>query len=209
MMNETRSKYPDTAQQTAWLRLSRDRDTQAFNHIVELYQQPVFNLCYHMLHDRAEAEDAAQEVFVRAYLKLDRYDETRQFSTWLFAVASHYCLDRLKRRRLFMVPWEQVPPEIHLSGETLLEPEQALLKAETDQEIRQLLQQLHPDHRAMVIMKYWQDMSCEEIAEARRTTASAVKSKLFRARKLLGEVLRQTEAQSETPAPLQLVPVLS
>ena len=70
-------------------------DQQAFAQLVEEYQRPVYNLTYRMLGNAGEAEDAAQEAFLRAYQHLDRYDIDRSFKTWLLSIASNYCIDRI------------------------------------------------------------------------------------------------------------------
>ena len=98
------------AQEQAWALAAQKGDQVAFMHIVEAYQRPVYNLCYRMLGDSAEAEDAAQETFLRAYTKLDTYQQTRKFSSWLLAIASHYCIDKLRQRRHTVVSWDELPP---------------------------------------------------------------------------------------------------
>ena len=80
----------------------------AFNNIVEKYQKPIYNFCYHMFDNANEAEDVAQEIFIWAYFKLDSYAETYKFSTWLFSIASHYCIDRLRKRRFQLVSWDDI-----------------------------------------------------------------------------------------------------
>jgi RNA polymerase sigma-70 factor (ECF subfamily) len=136
-----------------------------------------------MLDDAAAAEDATQEVFIRAYFKLDSYDETRQFSTWLFSIATHYCLDRLKMRRLRVVSWDSLPSWKITSSEVAAQPELLFIKKETRGEVRNLLNTLQTEQRIIIVLKYWHDMRCDEIAEVMNTSVSAVKSKLFRARK--------------------------
>ena len=181
----TQPKYPNDAEQSLWLTMARQGHNHAFSKIVEKYQRPIYNLCYHMLNDAVEAEDAAQEVFIRAYIKLDTYDQTRRFSSWLFAIASHYCLDKLKKRRPGLVSWDDLPRRHALPSEAANQPERALIKEEIVAEVRHLLQTLDPKYRTAIILKYWYDMSCEEIAEMMDTTTSAIKSKLFRGRKML------------------------
>ena len=87
-------------QEKRWIAAARQGDRSAFGRLVEAFQGPVYNLTYRMLGDPEEAEDAAQETFLRAYRKIDTYDPSRKFSTWLLSIASHYCIDRLRRRRL-------------------------------------------------------------------------------------------------------------
>ena len=86
-----------------WIQQARAGDqaasADAFSRLVEAYQTPIYNLAYRMLGNRTEAEDAAQETFIRAYTRLDTYDPGRKFSSWLLSIASHYCVDVLRRRR--------------------------------------------------------------------------------------------------------------
>ena len=80
--------------QTLWLRQAQKNDLTAFSRLVELYQTPVFNLCYRMLGNREDAEDAAQETFMRAFRAIKKYDPERPFKTWLLTIASRYCIDQ-------------------------------------------------------------------------------------------------------------------
>ncbi|MCZ7551277.1 MAG: sigma-70 family RNA polymerase sigma factor [Anaerolineales bacterium] len=92
-----------------WLVQAQNGDSQAFTAIVETYEKPVFSLCYRMLGNAQDAEDAAQETFVRAYQSLKRYDNSRAFSTWLLSIAAHYCIDQIRKRRIQIVSIEELP----------------------------------------------------------------------------------------------------
>ena len=190
-MSETRCKYPNDPEQAKWITLTKQGDRAAFGNLVEKYQRPVYNLCYHMLRNADEAEDATQEVFLRAYAKLDTYDEQRQFSTWLFSIASHYCLDKLKSPRLPLVSWDSLR-DYWPDGDTA-QPEKILLGAETTQEVRALLETLKPDYRAAIILKYWYTLSYQEIAQTLDATVSAIKSRLFYARKKMAQTAIQQQ----------------
>jgi len=179
--------------------MTRQGNRVVFCRIVEKYQRPVYNLCYHMLRNTDDADDAAQEVFLRAFARLDSYDDQRQFSTWLFAIASHYCIDRLKRRRFPSVAWDDVVVEAELADRESVHPEWALLDAETAQETQRLLKTLRPDYQAIVILKYWHTMSYEEIAQTLETTVSVIKSKLFRARKMMAQAAVQRRQPPLSP----------
>lgn len=165
-------------------------DQDAFADIVYAFQDAVYNLCYRMLGERGEAEDAAQEAFLRAYLNLNRYDLSRSFKTWLLSIASNYCIDRLRRRRL---QWMSLDDEYTADRLALHsddpEPEVATLNREHSAAIQALLNELSPDYRAVVVLRYWYDYSYVEIADIMDTTESAVKSRLFRARQALADKL--------------------
>jgi RNA polymerase sigma-70 factor (ECF subfamily) len=182
-------------QEAAWVSQALKGDEQAFAQLVERYQRPVFNLCYRMLGDEYEAEDAAQETFLRAYRGLKRYDPSRSFITWLLSIASHYCIDLIRRRRMVLIPIEALP------GETLpdpaLTPEAAVRLGEDQQQIQRLLATLNPIDRSAVILYYWYEYSYEEIAQSLSLTESAVKSRLHRARKALAGAWQENKTGSE------------
>jgi RNA polymerase sigma-70 factor (ECF subfamily) len=167
-----------------WIACARQGDDTAFAQIVDIYQRPVFNLCYRMLGDPAEAEDATQETFIRAYTRLASYDPNRKLSSWLLAIASHYCIDQLRRRRLGLVSWDNLLP-CHWLFDPRPGPEEVALNHEAQRDVRDMLNTLPPDYRAAVILRYWHELSYQEIAEALNSTAPAIKSRLFRARQML------------------------
>jgi RNA polymerase sigma-70 factor, ECF subfamily len=183
---------------------ARAGSSKAFTALVEMYQNPIYNLCYRMLGDPGEAEDAAQEAFLRAYSQLHRYDPARPFKTWLFAIASHHCIDRLRRRR---VVWLGIDEEPVLAHPALLEPrpgpEQMAVRREEEATVQGALAELAPRDRSAIVMRYWYDMSYEEIARATGSTASAVKSRLHRARVCLAAVLKGTEGVRGVPSASQ------
>ena len=191
------SKYPNNPEQMRWITQAKHGSSTAFNHIVEKYQKPVYNLCYRMFNNRDDAEEAAQEVFMRAYFKLDTYTETYMFSTWLFSIASHYCIDRLKKRRFQLISWDDLDPWYPFPGQDVPQPEKTMLKVEADREVRTLLSELSPDYRTVIILKYWYSMSYEEIAQTLGTTIDTIKSRLFRARRMMATQI--TTAQAALP----------
>ena len=157
----------------------------AFTELVNTHQNAVYNLCYRMLGDPYEAEDAAQETFIRAYKAMKSYDKNRSFSTWLLSIAAHYCIDQLRKKRLKVTSIEDTPYlEIPDSGPN---PEVSLTKSEQQEKVKDLLNALNETDRAIVIMFYWYEFSYGEIAEALNLTSSAVKSRIHRARAQLAK----------------------
>jgi len=92
-----------------WLAQALKGDSDAFAQLAETYQKSVYNLCYRMLGDPDEAEDAAQETFLRAYRNLKHYDRQRLLSTWLLSIAAHYCIDQIRRRRFTVLSLDTLP----------------------------------------------------------------------------------------------------
>lgn len=167
-------------QEGEWLAAAMRGDSEAFGHLVDHYQVPVYNLCYRMLGVAEEAEDAAQETFLRAYRSLRRYDPGRPFSTWLLSIAAHYCIDQVRKQRMRLISLQDLPNED--LPDPAPNPERAVSESEAQSRIRALLKALNPTDRAAIVMYYWYDLSYDEIAEALHLTLSAVKSRLHRAR---------------------------
>jgi len=182
-----------TDTEAAWLEQALKGDDEAYSRLVETYQNPVFNLCYRMLGDEAEAEDAAQEAFWRAYQALKRYDPNRSFITWLLSIAAHYCIDESRKRRNTNIDLELLPEDSLTDAAPL--PEKMAAMSEEQRLLHGLLGQLSKPDRSAVILRYWYDFSEEEIARSLSLTVSAVKSRLHRARLQLAQAYR--EAQPE------------
>ncbi len=165
---------------------ARDGDDLAFQKVVEAFQGPVFNLCYRMLGNAQEAEDAAQETFLKAYRNLRRYDPDRKFVNWILSIASNHCVDRLRRRRLQLISLDEWLPRFE-SPAPNPGPEETMANHEFQDDVREILEQLGATDRAAIVLRYWYEYSYEEIAESLSLTVPAVKSRLHRARKSLAE----------------------
>ncbi|MDE0429895.1 MAG: sigma-70 family RNA polymerase sigma factor [Caldilineaceae bacterium] len=171
-------------QEQAWLERALTGEQAAFGLLVETYQRPVLALTYRMLGDLSEAEDAAQETFLRAYSRLHQYDPKHKFSTWLFSIANNHCIDRLRKRRVQFVGLDESPAVFTLEGDSA-RPEQEVLAAEQAEEMHALVNQLEQEYRTPLVLRYWNECSYQEIADVMEISVAAVKSRLFRARKQL------------------------
>lgn len=171
-----------------WLEQARQGDKVAFGKLIQAYQTPVYNLAYRMLQNTREAEEAAQEAFIRAYTRLDSYDPRRKFSTWILSIASNYCIDQIRKRRAVLLSIDEpLPPHPALTADQAARPESQLMQGEQQQMVQSLLGDLPDDYKQAVVLRYWNDMSYDEIADVMNTTVSAIKSRLFRARRLLAK----------------------
>lgn len=173
---------------------ANEGDQAAFGILVERYQNAVYNLAYRMLGSPEEAEDAAQEIFVRIYRQLARYDPERKFSTWVLTIATNYCIDQLRRRRMQLVPLENIIPWARAREAG---PEGEALSRESRDEVQRLLRELPEKYRAVLVLRYWQDLSCAEIADILKLPEGTVKTQLHRARKALGQLIEGQEQREE------------
>ncbi len=182
-------------QEQVWVLQARRGDPEAFAKIVEAYQVPVYNLAYRMLGNSAEAEDASQETFIRAYTRLETYDPTRKFSSWVLSIASHHCIDRLRRRRGGTISMEETLGQRWIPDEAP-KPEEQTLKGEQRDMVCDLLADLPPQYRLALVLRYWHDLSYEEIAEMTDSSVSAIKSRLHRARGMVARRLEERDGAS-------------
>ncbi|MEA3326219.1 MAG: sigma-70 family RNA polymerase sigma factor [Chloroflexota bacterium] len=175
-----------------WIKQALNGSDKAFGFLVDSYQKPVYSLCYRMLGNSRDAEDAAQESFIRAYQNLKKYDPKRSFATWLLSIASHYCIDRIRKRQLVTVSTDVLQTEL-IPDRNTPNPERRFQEQEHELMIQNLMNDLKPIDRAAVALRYWHEYSEVEIAEALNLTVSAVKSRLYRARQTLAKTWMDME----------------
>ena len=163
--------------------LPRRGDAEAFGELVRRYQQSVFNVCYRLLGERGEAEDLAQEAFLRAFQRLGTYDAERPFGPWVRRVAANLCLNRVQRTAPVSVPLDEDRDEQPSTLET--DPSQAREFVERAEAVRAALLDLPPRYRIVMELRHFHELSYADIAAALDLPLSDVKSTLFRARRML------------------------
>lgn len=184
-------------EEQAWILQAQNGNDEAFTCLIEVYQTPVYNLCYRMLGEPEAAEDAAQETFLRACQNLLRYDRARPFATWLLSIAAHYCIDRLRRRRFtFIAIEDDESEEVSFPDPTAIDPEVETERRQEQEQLHAVLRRLDATDRAAVILRYWYDFSEVEIAESLRLTIPAVKSRLHRARRQMAKLWLEASSQT-------------
>jgi RNA polymerase sigma-70 factor (ECF subfamily) len=180
-----------------WVLAAARGDRTAFAHLVDQFKTPVYNLAFRMLGNPEDAEDAAQETFLRAYSQMHSYDPARKFSSWLLSITAHYCIDQLRRRRFAWLPIDALDGIEWLWGD-VNQPEQTVLDGEDRNEVRRLLHRLPAKYRLVLVLRYWYDLSYQEIAEITKMSEAAVKTRLHRAREMLSDVMKGGGA-TQTP----------
>ncbi len=173
--------------------LSGDRDR--FELLVERYQTRLVNYLYRMVRNLEEAHDLTQEVFIRVYQALDRYDSQYRFSTWLFRVAQNAAIDVIRKRRIQLVPLTR---RADGGGEAMVDLElpdgqpsalESLQGRELDASIRAAIDTLPWEYRELILLRHYGELAYEEIAEVKAMPLGTVKNKLFRARQMLKQHL--------------------
>jgi RNA polymerase sigma-70 factor (ECF subfamily) len=171
--------------------LEGDRDR--FTELVRRYEKRVVNYVYRITHRYEEAHDLAQEIFVKVYLALDRYDSKYQFSTWLFRIAQNAAIDVLRKKTISEVPLarpsEDEPQKEREFADPGVSPYRALKNKQLAAAIDKAVQNLPSDYRELIQLRHFAELSYEEIATMKKLPLGTVKNKLFRARNLLKEQL--------------------
>jgi RNA polymerase sigma-70 factor, ECF subfamily len=161
---------------------------QAYGELVQRFQPAVFSVCYRLVGERAEAEDLAQDAFIRAYQHLDRYDPSLPFGPWVRRIAANLCINRLHaRKELQMPPEDDVYDPPAPSDQN---PEAVRVQGETAEAVWSAIRSLPPAYRVVIELSHFEGLSYAEIAQALDLPLSDVKSHLFRARKRLAKLMR-------------------
>jgi len=177
-------------------------DPDAFRLLVEKYQAEVYGTALRIVRRPEDAEDLAQETFLRAFRALARYDPTRPFGAWLHTIAARLCIDHHRRNRAKFVSLTR--PEEGSSGEERTidledpadQPDEVAEKSELARRLEALVETLPPDSRAAILLRHQQDLPYEEIARVLGVPLGTIKARIHRARIMLKERLL---AQGDIP----------
>lgn len=187
-------RTPEDAEDIRLMSLAAEGDTAAFEQLVERHQRMVVGTVGRMLGTNSDAEDIAQQVFVRVWKNLKRYEPRAKFTTWLLKITRNLVFNELRRRsRHPAVPLQSETDEEErpLKDEHAASPDATLLEHELQEAVDAAIAQLPETQRMAVILRRYEELSYEEIAETLDQSVSAVKSLLFRARTELRESLKR------------------
>ncbi|RFU61460.1 RNA polymerase sigma factor SigW [Bacillus sp. V59.32b] len=170
-------------------------DQDAFGEIVELYKDKVFQICFRMLGNRHEAEDMAQEAFLRAYVNIQSFNINMKFSTWLYRIATNLCIDRIRKKKPdFYLDAEVAGAEgldmySQIAADTAL-PEDEVESLELQETIQAEILKLPEKYRSPIVLKYIEELSLKEISEILDLPVGTVKTRIHRGREALRNQLR-------------------
>jgi len=166
-------------------------DEFAFVGIYNRYKSGVYAFCLKMLLDSEQAQDVTQETFVRVYENRARLMKTSSFKSWLFTIARNQCLNSIRRSSRHVAMDEEAERK-------LISPDTPITSMEKNEQIRfitRFLESLKPEYREVIILREYQNLSYEEIAAVTRSSISAIKSRLFKARRKLAVVISDQRAR--------------
>ena len=188
-------------EELALLRRAQKGDSAAFEEIVRAHEATVYHLALRQLGSREDAEDAAQEVFLKAYTALQSFRGESKLSVWLYRITSNVCVDMLRRRRetvsLSATGEDGEPLELELPDERF-DPAALAERRDLREHIGAALERLPPEERKILLLRELGGQSYDEIAQTLQLNIGTVKSRIFRARKKLCALLDGNISEDKT-----------
>jgi RNA polymerase sigma-70 factor (ECF subfamily) len=174
---------------------ARRGEERAFRALLRSYERAVYNICLRMIRDRLEAEDLAQEAFMKVFSMLDRYDPAYAFSSWLFKITTNLCIDAIRKRRVETVSMEepvrgQDSEYVRQYPSPVDNPERELIKSERARRLEEGIEGLPAHYRIIILLRHQQNLSYEEIAATLDIPLGTVKARIHRAREMLKNRLK-------------------
>ncbi len=176
-------------------------DQKAYAELMGRYRDSVYFMLLKMVNNKDDADDLTIEAFGKAFKRLSQYTPNYAFSTWLFKIASNNCIDFIRRKKMTTFSIDrtfendeggEMSMDIKAEG---LNPEENMVKKQKVKHMHEVVEKLKPRYRILVEMRYFEELSYEEIAEKLDLPLGTVKAQLFRAREFLANILRNSEGK--------------
>lgn len=177
---------------------AREGDQKAYADLMQRYKDSIYFMVLKMVNNREDAMDLTVETFAKAFEKLDKYQPEFAFSTWLFRVATNNCIDFIRKKKLNtmsihgMTNDDGEEKQLDIKSD-VLNPEESSIKKQQTQELRMLIESLPSRYRNLITLRYFDELSYEEIAVQLDLPLGTVKAQLFRARFLLGNIINHVK----------------
>ena len=173
-------------------------DEKAFARLLSRYKDTIYFMLLKMLNNRSDAEDLTLEAFGKAFKNLHQYSPTYAFSTWLFKIASNNCIDFLRKKKGITISLENENEQIETREASRikskdLNPEEKLIRKQKAILLHKVVRRLKPHYQTLVELRYFNELSYEEIAKELNLPLGTVKAQLFRARQMLFKLIESTE----------------
>ncbi len=176
-------------------------DQKAYTKLLSRYRDSIYFMLLKMVGNKVDAEDLTIEAFGKAFRNIELYSPSYAFSTWLFKIASNNGIDFLRRKRCKLVSIDQEADDKDDGGSVRQitvcaddpDPSESMVKSQTVDAVRAVVDKLKPRYKTLVELRYFKELSYEEIAEQLQMPLGTVKAQLFRSRELLYNILKNTE----------------
>ncbi len=176
-------------------------DQKAYAELMGRYRDSIYFMLLKMIRNKDDAEDLTIESFSKAFKRLDQYSPTFAFSTWLFKIASNNCIDFIRRKKMLTLSIDNafenkdaIMSKMELKAEGL-NPEESMEKKQKVRHMREIVAKLKPHYRVLVELRFFEELTYEEIAEKLELPLGTVKARLFRAREFLSNVMKNLEGK--------------
>ncbi len=179
-----------------------DGDQKAYTTLMNRYRNSIFHMMLKMVNNRDDADDLTLEAFGKAFRKLPSYAPRYAFSTWLFKIAINNCIDHIRKKRLHLLSIDDPiePGGAHDFSSNLksnsLNPEQMFMRQQRVKLMRRMMGKLSHKYRLMIELRFFEELSYEEIARELEIPLGTVKAQLFRAKEILYNLLQKPGAQA-------------
>lgn len=182
--------------------LAREKgDQKAYADLMNSYREPIYYMLLKMTNSSIDADDLTLEAFGKAFKSLSQYTPDYAFSTWLFRIATNNCIDFIRRKKNKLVSIDNLYTNIdgeeigiNIPSETL-DPEERIIQKQKIKYMREVVLKLKPHYRSLVELRYFEELSYEEISQRLSLPIGTVKAKLFRAREFLYNIVKDSETQ--------------
>lgn len=174
-----------------------NKDQQAFEKLMNRYRDSIYFMVLKMVHNRDDAEDITIESFGKAFNRIEKYDPRYAFSTWLFKIATNNCIDFIRKKRLETTSIDEPIGGDDDDGLTIdikseqLNPEEKYIKKQRAISVRGNIEKLDDKYRTLIELRYYQELSYEEIAQELDIPLGTVKAQLYRAKELLFKLMNR------------------
>lgn len=179
---------------------AKSGDQSAYTAIMSRYREPIYYLVLKMIKNESDAEDLSIEAFEKAFKKLDQYTPQYAFSTWLFRIATNHCIDFIRKKKLKTTSIDEAIEDdkggsysIQVEGKSK-DPEEKFIEKQKIKLMREIVTKLDEPYQTLVRMRYFEELSYDEIATERDIPLGTVKAQLFRARALLSDLIRKSKS---------------
>ena len=174
-------------------------DQRAYAELMDRYRDAIYYMLLKMVNNASDAEDLTIEAFGKAFKNINQYAPNYAFSTWLFKIATNNCIDFIRKKKANHVSLDHTNEEHERATKEIQaaipDPEETLINEQKMKLMRSLVSKLKPRYRKLIELRYFSELSYEEIAEELELPIGTVKAQLFRARELLYNILRHTSGK--------------
>lgn len=175
---------------------AKEGDQRAYAELMQRYKDSIYFMTLKMINNKDDAMDLTVETFGKAFENLDRYKPDFAFSTWLFRIATNNSIDFIRKKRLSVISMDSMVDDegddrpLQIKSDTL-NPEESSIKKQQSKELKDIVDKLPSRYRTLIVLRYFDELSYEEIAQQLDLPLGTVKAQLFRARDLLSNVLNR------------------